>query len=80
VKIRSTPAWQLQQPQLRMAQADRGFAKPRVVLTTAMPSPAPANTRHPGNSDLQPAYATTIEFSPAYAAIPFADGWLIIQL
>jgi hypothetical protein len=50
------------------------------VLTTATPAAAPANTRHPGNSDLQPAYATTIEFSPAYAAIPFADGWLIIQL
>jgi len=30
--------------------------------------------------ETQPAYATSIEFSSSYAAIPFGDGWLIIQL
>jgi hypothetical protein len=26
------------------------------------------------------AYYVTTEFSPTYAAVPFGDGWLIVQL
>lgn len=79
-KARSMQTWQSQQPQLHTAQADEVSQKPRVVLTTATQSAAASNARHLSKSETQPAYVTSIEFSSSYAAIPFGDGWLIIQL
>lgn len=75
-KARSTQTWQ---PQLHMAQEDEVSPKPRVVLTMATPTAA-ANAHHLSKSETQPARVTSIEFSSSYAAIPFGDGWLIIQL
>jgi hypothetical protein len=31
-------------------------------------------------TDAVRAYYVTTEFSPSYAAVPFGDGWLIVQL
>lgn len=79
-KARSTQTWQAPQVQLHTAQADEISPKPRVVLTMATKPAAATNARHLSKSEVQPAYATAIEFSSSYAAIPFGDGWLIIQL
>lgn len=77
-KARSTQPWP--QPQLHTAKADEVSPKPRVVLTMATPPSTAENARHLSKRETQPAYATSIEFSSSYAAIPFGDGWLIIQL
>jgi bla regulator protein blaR1 len=48
--------------------------QPRVILTTLeMPHYGPS-------SAASPVYIQPIRFSPAYAAVPFGDGWLVIQL
>jgi hypothetical protein len=48
--------------------------QPRIVLTTVeMQNLRPG--LNPGTVYRQP-----IQFSPAYAAVPFGDGWLVIQL
>lgn len=48
--------------------------QPRVLRTTAhQSSPYVSN-------DAVRAYYVTTEFSPSYAAVPFGDGWLIVQL
>jgi beta-lactamase regulating signal transducer with metallopeptidase domain len=46
----------------------------RIILTTLeMPNYGPG-------SDAGPVYTQPIRFSPSYAAVPFGDGWLVIQL
>ncbi|WP_035348859.1 M56 family metallopeptidase [Edaphobacter aggregans] len=54
------------------------FAKPQQpgLLRTAAPQHKPAGRY----STVQAYYVTTTEISPSYAAVPFGDGWLIIQL
>jgi len=79
-KSKNTQTWQPQQPQMRTAQAERVSAKPHIVLTRVTQPVAAPNARHLSKRETQPAYATSIEFSSSYAAIPFGDGWLIIQL
>jgi hypothetical protein len=55
------------------SRARKPHSQPRLILTTT-PQPT-ARTR---NSYRQ-AYILT-DFSPSYAAVPFGNGWLIIQL
>lgn len=51
-----------------------------VVLTTAT-QPAPKMQNHRLRSKaIRPIDAMPIGFSPSYAAVPFGDGWLIVQL
>ncbi len=48
--------------------------QPRIILTTVdLPNYGP-------NSSTGPVYTQPIRFSPSYAAVPFGDGWLVIQL
>lgn len=61
-------------PSRRSAHAIRLPRQPRIVLTTVeMQNLRPG--LNPGTVYRQP-----IQFSPAYAAVPFGDGWLVIQL
>jgi hypothetical protein len=56
------------------AHTTRLNRQPRIVLTTVeLPNYGPS-------SSAGPAYIQPIRFSPSYAAVPFGDGWLIIQL
>jgi beta-lactamase regulating signal transducer with metallopeptidase domain len=48
--------------------------QPRVILTTL------EIQNYGPNSDAGPVYTQPIQFSPSYAAVPFGDGWLVIQL
>jgi beta-lactamase regulating signal transducer with metallopeptidase domain len=68
------------QVQLRSANAMRAPQKPHVVLTSAT-MPAVKMHRHQVSDDAPPEfYEIPAVFMPSYAAVPFADGWLIIQL
>jgi beta-lactamase regulating signal transducer with metallopeptidase domain len=59
---------------LRNAHTTKLNRQPRVVLTTIeLPSYGPG-------SSAGPAYLEPVRFSPSYAAVPFGDGWLVIQL
>jgi beta-lactamase regulating signal transducer with metallopeptidase domain len=61
-------------PSRRNARSIRLATQPRIVLTTVeMQNLRPGFNA--GTVDTQP-----IQFSPAYAAVPFGDGWLVIQL
>jgi hypothetical protein len=61
-------------PSRRSVQSTRLARQPRIVLTTIeMQNLRPG--LNPGTVYRQP-----IQFSPAYAAVPFGDGWLVIQL
>jgi beta-lactamase regulating signal transducer with metallopeptidase domain len=53
-------------------------SQPRLVLTTT-PQPTARNQYHHIRYELPRAYVLT-DFSPSYAAVPFGNGWLIIQL
>lgn len=55
-------------------QTTRLNRQPRIVLTTV-----DFSTYGPSSS-AGPAYLQPIRFSPSYAAVPFGDGWLVIQL
>jgi beta-lactamase regulating signal transducer with metallopeptidase domain len=58
----------------RNVQTARPPRQPRIVLTTLeMQRPGPG-------SNLSSMYAQPVQLSPAYAAVPFGDGWLVIQL
>ena len=52
----------------------RLIRQPRIVLTTVELS------NYGPSSSVGPAYLQPIRFSPSYAAVPFGDGWLVIQL
>jgi hypothetical protein len=59
---------------LKNAHITRLNRQPRIVLTTfELPNYGPS-------SNVGPAYIQPIRFSPSYAAVPFGDGWLVIQL
>jgi beta-lactamase regulating signal transducer with metallopeptidase domain len=57
------------------ARAHKPHNQPRLILTNM---PTARNQSHPTHSFRQ-AYILT-DFSPSYAAVPFGNGWLIIQL
>jgi BlaR1 peptidase M56 len=58
----------------RSVQTTRPGRQPRIVLTTL-------EMRHFGpDSNSASMYAQPIQLSPSYAAVPFGDGWLVIQL
>jgi beta-lactamase regulating signal transducer with metallopeptidase domain len=61
-------------------QALPAGSRPRVVLAAATYRPAKLHTRYARRKSPRPITAMRISFSPSYAAIPFADGWLLIQL
>ena len=48
--------------------------QPRLILTTL------EMRDYGSSSDVGPVYTQPIRFSPSYAAVPFGDGWLVIQL
>lgn len=50
---------------------------PRVVRTKTNGSSTTALRSHPNTIR---AYYITTDFAPSYAAVPFGDGWLIVQL
>jgi beta-lactamase regulating signal transducer with metallopeptidase domain len=52
--------------------------QPRLILTTT-PQPTARDQYRPGRLPVRQAYILT-DFSPSYAAVPFGNGWLIIQL
>jgi len=59
---------------LRNAHITKLNRKPRIILTTVeLPNYGPS-------SSAGPAYIQPIRLSPSYAAVPFGDGWLVIQL
>jgi beta-lactamase regulating signal transducer with metallopeptidase domain len=57
----------------KTARARKTHSQPRLVLTT---TPQPVARHH---NSFRQAYILT-DFSPSYAAVPFGNGWLIIQL
>jgi beta-lactamase regulating signal transducer with metallopeptidase domain len=61
-------------PSRRNAHSTRLVRPPRVVLTTLE-----IQGLHP-RFNAGTVYTQPIRFSPAYAAVPFGDGWLVIQL
>ncbi len=66
-------------PQLTTkTRARKTHNQPRLILTTA-PQPTARNRYHHIRYELPRAYILT-DFSPSYAAVPFGNGWLIIQL
>jgi hypothetical protein len=75
----SSAARKLRQQSLRKARGVKLRQQPRMVLTAAETS-----ARTAGNPDsgrvVRAVYVLPDEFSPSYAAVPFADGWLIVQL
>lgn len=75
----SSAARKLRQQSLRKARGVKLRQQPRMVLTAAETS-----ARAAGNPDsgrvVRAVYVLPNEFSPSYAAVPFADGWLIVQL
>jgi beta-lactamase regulating signal transducer with metallopeptidase domain len=56
------------------AHSPRLVRQPRVVLTTL------EMQSRPSGFNAGTVYTQPIGFSPAYAAVPFGDGWLVIQL
>jgi len=84
-QARTSPSSQARPTELRGGHAARLLQQPRVLLTTAR---EPSGTERSGRvsarlqrrNSPRPVYALSTVFSPSYAAVPFADGWLIIQL
>ena len=67
------------QPSLRRAHAVKPRRQhPRMLLTTARVSVEGRPSSQAGR--LVRAVYVQPEFSPSFAAVPFADGWLIVQL
>jgi beta-lactamase regulating signal transducer with metallopeptidase domain len=67
-----------QQPP-RKARTVKLRHQPRMVLTAA--GTAARTAESPDSGRVIPAvYVLPEEFSPSYAAVPFGDGWLIVQL
>jgi hypothetical protein len=60
---------------LRNVSAAKLPQEPYMVLTTAE-----MQNRRSNRKALRQVYVVSTEFSYSYAAVPFADGWLIIQL
>jgi beta-lactamase regulating signal transducer with metallopeptidase domain len=54
-------------------RAHKPHNQPRLLLTTTL------EQDHPARDSYRQAYILT-DFSPSYAAVPFGNGWLIIQL
>ena len=75
----SLAARKLRQQPLRKARGVKLRQQPRMVLTAAGTS-----SRTTGNPErgrvVHTVYVLPDEFSPSYAAVPFANGWLIVQL
>ena len=69
---------QLRQPQRKARAAKQKRQQPRMVSAPAASLPI---TAKPYSGRLfQTVYVLPDEFSPSYAAVRFADGWLIVQL
>lgn len=66
--------------QLRTAHAARVSERPREVLTTATLSDQNSPDRRFNHREPVAVYTLSTDFTPSYAAVPFGDGWLIIQL
>jgi hypothetical protein len=75
----SSAARKLRQQSLRKARGVKLRQQPRMVLTAAGTSARSAENPDNG-SVVRTVYVLPDEFSPSYAAVPFADGWLIVQL
>ena len=68
---------------LRGAQRRDATGAGKLVLTSAkqMGVPPQPYQRRPDDGFVLPAAAfTTTDFAPSYAAVPFGNGWLIVQL
>ncbi len=65
--------------QLRNIHARKSPVRPQLLLSTAM-QPARAIGNRPTRNAIRANYVASPDFAPSYAAVPFADGWLIIQL
>ena len=59
------------------ARARKPHNQPRLILTNS--EPTARNQSRPTRNSYRQAYILT-DFSPSYAAVPFGNGWLIIQL
>jgi beta-lactamase regulating signal transducer with metallopeptidase domain len=59
-------------------RAHKPHNQPRLILTDT-PQPTARNQNRPTRGSFRQAYILT-DFSPSYAAVPFGNGWLIIQL
>jgi beta-lactamase regulating signal transducer with metallopeptidase domain len=69
----------LQPLPLRKAHAMKRRQHTR-MLPIAAGASVPAGTSPYSGRLIQAVYVLPNEFSPSYAAVPFADGWLIVQL
>jgi beta-lactamase regulating signal transducer with metallopeptidase domain len=54
--------------------------RPHMVLTAEKEPTEKMENRRSSRNAVRPAYVVSTEFSYTYAAVPFGDGWLIIQL
>jgi bla regulator protein blaR1 len=69
----------LRQQQRRKARAVKLRQQPHMLLTAAETSARTAESPDSGRL-VQAVYVLPDEFTPSYATIPYADGWLIVQL
>ncbi len=67
----------MQQPATKTARP-RAHHQPRLIQTSVQ-QPAAQDQYRPGRVSVRTTYILT-DFSPSYAAVPFGNGWLIIQL
>lgn len=65
--------------QLHNIHARKSPVRPQLLLSTAM-QPVRAIGSRPTRNAIRANYVDSPDFVPSYAAVPFADGWLIIQL
>jgi beta-lactamase regulating signal transducer with metallopeptidase domain len=78
-ELSASAARALRQQPPRKPRAVKLRRQPRMVLTAAGASARTAES--PGSGRVVHAvYVLPDEFSPSYAAVPFGDGWLIVQL
>jgi hypothetical protein len=75
----SSAARKLREQSLRKVRAVKLRQQPRMVLTSAGTSAGVPERPNSGRV-FRAIYVLPDEFSPSYAAVPFADGWLIVQL
>lgn len=75
----SSVARKLRQQPLRKALGMKLRQQPRMVLTAAGTYARTVEKPDSGRV-VRALYVLPDEFSPSYAALPFADGWLIVQL
>lgn len=66
------------QPLAQRITHARAHRQPRLLLTTT-PEPIARDQHRQTRNVYRQAYVLT-DFSPSYAAVPFGNGWLIIQL